>query len=294
MKQILDQTTEELTIADNKHNKWLVGYESSPANPAKFNLQQFITLDADGIVSTTDKAPVKFSRIEINNNTNFNSTATFCNDNLSQSSSKVVLENNGQHFFASIVKDSIDKATQSLSIDLNTNEVNVSNSLNVAQNINTPTITLQRQNPFQKGGELTFARSIDNKNYWHFDCFGNNQTPSLRWHSDGSMKLQLEANGNLTASGDIAAFSDINFKTDIKQIENALEKVLELKGVEFKKIEDGSSHIGVIAQHVEKVLPEVVSEINGVKTVAYGNMVGLLIEAIKELTNEVRSLKQIS
>ena len=67
-----------------------------------------------------------------------------------------------------------------------------------------------------------------------------------------------------------------------------------MRGVTFTKIdsEDGRTHVGVIAQEVEAILPEVVSEkSDGMKTVAYGNMVGLLIEAIKDLKAEIEELK---
>ena len=102
--------------------------------------------------------------------------------------------------------------------------------------------------------------------------------------------------GNMTAAGNVTAYSDIRLKDNIKLIGNALEKVSAIRGVYYtrKDQEDKTKvHTGIIAQEVEAVLPEVVSEDNiGTKHVAYGNMVGLLIEAIKELKEEVNSLKQ--
>jgi len=78
-------------------------------------------------------------------------------------------------------------------------------------------------------------------------------------------------------------------------IQNALEKVTQLNGVTFTRNDQEDKtkrHAGVIAQEVEKVLPEVVSEDNqGIKNVAYGNMMGLMIEAIKELKAEIEELK---
>jgi hypothetical protein len=80
-------------------------------------------------------------------------------------------------------------------------------------------------------------------------------------------------------------FSDQRKKMNIEVIPNALAKVLQLRGVTFEKLDDGDRrHSGIIAQEVEKVLPEVVyTAEDGMKSVAYGNMIGLLIEAIKEL-----------
>jgi hypothetical protein len=96
--------------------------------------------------------------------------------------------------------------------------------------------------------------------------------------------------GNFTATQNITAYSDERLKTNIETIPNALEKVNSLRGVTFDK--DGVRGLGVIAQEVEKILPEVVIEGEEYKSVAYGNIVGVLIEAIKELTNEVEELKR--
>jgi hypothetical protein len=96
-------------------------------------------------------------------------------------------------------------------------------------------------------------------------------------------------NSSITAGGDVTAFSDMNLKSDIRTIPNALDKVSDMRGVYF--IKDGEAGTGVIAQEVEKILPEVVKD-GEYKSVAYGNMVGVLIEAIKELKKEVETLKE--
>jgi hypothetical protein len=101
--------------------------------------------------------------------------------------------------------------------------------------------------------------------------------------------------GTFTATGNVAAYSDRKIKDNIEVIGDALDKVLAIRGVTFTRtdVEDKvRRHTGVIAQEVELVLPEVVTEDDyGIKTVAYGNMVGLLIEAIKELTAKVNDLE---
>ncbi len=99
------------------------------------------------------------------------------------------------------------------------------------------------------------------------------------------------ASGAITSSGDVTAFSDMNLKSDIRTIDNALNKVCDLRGVFFTK--DGEAGTGVIAQEIENILPEVVKD-GEYKSVAYGNIVGVLIEAIKELREEVKSLKESS
>jgi len=105
----------------------------------------------------------------------------------------------------------------------------------------------------------------------------------------------FDVSGSMRATSDVIAFSDRRVKENIVTIDNALEKVTKLRGVNYtrKDIDDKSTKIGVIAQEVLKVLPEVVSIDDEDKhSVAYGNMAGVFIEAIKELKAEVDSLKQ--
>jgi hypothetical protein len=104
-----------------------------------------------------------------------------------------------------------------------------------------------------------------------------------------------DASGDFTA-GSITATqytstSDISLKENVSTIENALEKVLSLRGVEYDRIESGEHQIGVIAQEVEKIIPEVVYG-DEIKSVAYANIVALLIEAIKEQQKEIDELKK--
>lgn len=117
--------------------------------------------------------------------------------------------------------------------------------------------------------------------------------------SEGAIGISIQSNyvgsisaaGNLYMSGNITAFSDAKLKTDIVKITNALDKVSQINGYTFTRTDTGARQTGVIAQEVQKVLPEVVSTNDEHLSVAYGNMVGLLIEAIKELKAEIESLK---
>ena len=127
----------------------------------------------------------------------------------------------------------------------------------------------------------------DNADKWNInaDTGGDFKVQS---YSGGSWQdeLVLTNAGNLTATGNVTAYSDARLKTDVDTIENALDKVTKLRGVSFTKVDTDERGIGVIAQEIEEILPEVVQE-GAYKSVAYGNIVGLLIEAIKELKAQV-------
>jgi hypothetical protein len=97
---------------------------------------------------------------------------------------------------------------------------------------------------------------------------------------------------DLTVQGDVTSISDVRTKENIQDIENGLSLVETLRGVWYHKIGEEDRKVGVIAQEVEEVLPEVVkTDAEGMKSVDYGKMVGVLIEAIKELKSEVDELK---
>jgi len=103
-----------------------------------------------------------------------------------------------------------------------------------------------------------------------------------------ALTLDMSGAGAATFNNDVTAFSDERLKTDIKTIEDALEKVSQMRGVTFKR--EGVNGTGVIAQEIQPLLPEVIHDKQEYLSVAYGNMVGILIEAIKELKTKVDKL----
>ena len=127
-----------------------------------------------------------------------------------------------------------------------------------------------------------------------------NGTNSVQLRVNGTARAQTDSAGDWKATGNVIAYtsiSDRNKKENIKPIDDALNKVSQLNGVTYTLKKDGRVGSGLIAQDVEKVLPEVVfrtTEIGDDKeflAVNYGNTVGLLVEAIKDLKNEVEELK---
>jgi len=99
------------------------------------------------------------------------------------------------------------------------------------------------------------------------------------------------SSGTIYSSGNVNALSDQNLKTNVYTITGALGIVNNLRGVSYDRIDTKDHTIGVIAQEIEKYLPEVVKSIGDFKTVSYGNIVGVLIEAIKELSTKVETLE---
>ena len=93
---------------------------------------------------------------------------------------------------------------------------------------------------------------------------------------------------SVTATGNITAFSDATLKTDIHTINEALGIVGKLRGVTYKWLSNGEADIGVIAQEVQEVVPEVIKEtVDGIKTVDYGRLVSVLINAVDELNEKL-------
>jgi hypothetical protein len=109
------------------------------------------------------------------------------------------------------------------------------------------------------------------------------------------LSYELDVAGTVCADEFIVR-SDLRLKKDVKPIEKALDKITNLRGVNFHwkdKEKDSRLQLGVIAQEVEKVFPEVVStDDKGYKSVAYSNLVAPLIEAVKELKAENETLKK--
>lgn len=122
---------------------------------------------------------------------------------------------------------------------------------------------------------------------------GSNYTAGDGLELNGSVfKMSGSYSGTFTATGDIVAFSDMSLKENVNPILNALDKVSELNGITFNRIGEKKFSTGLSAQDVREVLPEAVhTDENGIHGVAYGNLVGLLVEAIKELKSQVDGLK---
>jgi len=172
------------------------------------------------------------------------------------------------------------------------------------------TIRVARQDAVSDGGEIVLARASDNANAWALDVhtdrfritdviqastrFSISPGGNVGLGSDATSKLHVF--GDATVTGvitctDINSTSDINLKENITTVDNALSIVNDLRGVRFEWKKDHKPSYGVIAQELEQVLPELVTDTDP-KTVNYNGIIGVLIEAVKELSTEVEDLKK--
>lgn len=105
----------------------------------------------------------------------------------------------------------------------------------------------------------------------------------------------ISTNGAITAAGDISGLSDASLKDNVRTIENALDKIDNLRGVLYTRndLKGNPEQIGLIAQEVKETIPQIVHETeNGLLSVSYGNLVALLIEGIKDLRAEIEDIKK--
>lgn len=113
------------------------------------------------------------------------------------------------------------------------------------------------------------------------------------FRSSATEYVSFASDGSIYTTGDITGLSDARVKTDLVKIENALDKVDQLTGYVYTRTDIDQKQTGLIAQDVKKVLPEAVKEnADGLNTVAYGNMMGLIVQSIKELRQEIEQLKK--
>jgi len=138
---------------------------------------------------------------------------------------------------------------------------------------------------FHRPGSFAINMGLDNDNIFRIGGW-----------SDGlnSYRMTLDTNGSAVFRNNVTAYSDARLKTNVETITNALDTVSKMRGVTYERIDSGTKGVGVIAQEMKEVLPEVVMEASSedeFMSVAYGNIVGVLIEAIKELKAEIEVLK---
>ena len=137
-------------------------------------------------------------------------------------------------------------------------------------------------------GSTVFNNTTTNQEF--FPLFTATTSGTITASGISTSKLKYNPSTGTVTATDFDALSDENYKKNVITVNNALNKVEKLRGVSFDWKENGRSSYGVIAQELQKVLPELVHGDNP-KTVNYNGIIGVLIEAIKELKKEVEDLK---
>lgn len=141
--------------------------------------------------------------------------------------------------------------------------------------------TLTVTGPIVTTGVASLFTFVDRTSARTWGWYGTGDIARL--YNGGGDIITVGATGNLVATGNVTAFSDKDLKSGVKTISGALDLVCSMRGVSFTRKDTGDQSVGVIAQEMEEVLPQVVIHEGKYKSVNYGAIVGPLIEAIKEL-----------
>jgi hypothetical protein len=151
---------------------------------------------------------------------------------------------------------------------------------------------------YNHGGQIRFCTGgafVNLSSPWTVsgtDTYLTTLTNNLAIGSTASSGYKLNVAGDIQAVGFYYS-SDERLKDNIKPIENALEKIKKINGVTFTWKKDDKADLGVVAQNVETVVPELVmADKEGMKSVKYGNITALLIEAVKAQQVEIEELKK--
>ena len=153
------------------------------------------------------------------------------------------------------------------------------------------------------GGTRNFRQGMSSNFFFCVGDCGNVNNSSAVWTLQSAISYQAPASSfTISSTGTIIMpyswnSSDERIKTNVKTIEYALDKVLLLRGVEYNdfRFEPDKKHIGLIAQEVELIIPEAVgiNEFDNIKCISYNSIIGVLVEAVKQLNNKVLNLENI-
>jgi hypothetical protein len=281
---------------DISASRWSNNVSTSFADAVvnKSNAYVDVSVSNDTLTFTTgDGATKSVTTSDANSNT-YLTNAAFNTSNgvltLTRNSGSVTVDLDGRYAYPSDITTAINNLVDGAPAALNTlNELAAAIGDNASY---ASSITTALSGKASTGTVMTAGNGLTG---------GGNLGANRTFHVGGGNGITVSADGvamsgsytgTFTASGDVCAYSDASLKTNVKTIDGALSKVEAVRGVTFDRIADGSTSTGVVAQELEAVLPEAVqTDANGTKMVAYGNITGLLIEAVKELSAEVKSLK---
>ncbi len=289
----------------------ITGFEVvDDGNNGKIRLKDTVTpVGGSATTTTTDIGIVAGTRIGIDANAN-NDTITFSTTaEVNQSTfAKIQSQNNGTNgtlhdsdqkrdTFTINAGDNISITDGTDKITLNATNTTYSADGNYGMTLNGTAFRLEDDR--RRNSNTADIKSGNTHDYTFYDA-----DVGIRWYTAGAEEMRLENDGDLHVDGDVIGFSttvsDERLKENIQVVDNALDKVSQLKGVTFDWKKDGENSAGLIAQDVEKVLPSAVKERElpfrtddgeEYKTVEYSQITSLLVEAIKELKDQNKELR---
>jgi hypothetical protein len=236
-------------------------------------------------------------------------------ETLTNKSGNISMFTNDSNFITNTVTGDFTVDTSTLKVDSSNNRVGIGDSspdgllhVGTGDNLDGTDVDI-----IIGGNSVNTRQSIIRKKIQSSDralefiAASGSTSEDIRFYSDATTEsMRLESDGDLHVDGNIIAYSttisDVALKTDINTIPNALDKIDEIRGVTFTR-HNGKQSAGIIAQELEKVLPEAINESKlplqmndgkKYKTVEYDAIHGLLIQAIKELKQELNDLKNKS
>lgn len=148
-------------------------------------------------------------------------------------------------------------------------------------------------------GTIQFINPSQGTGQWSISAINDGTFAGTKMFFNGanSSVLMLVGTGNATLAGTLTQSSDVRLKKNISTLNGTLDKVKKLRGVTYNwidKTKDDAEQIGFVAQEVEAIFPQLVkTDDKGMKSVAYANMVPVLVEAIKEQQNQIDELKKM-
>jgi len=159
-------------------------------------------------------------------------------------------------------------------------------------------------------GNIYFADGTTTNQKYRGSISFSHSTEDMSFSTAASTRMTLDNNGNLgigtaspteelhvvgdiLATGNVTAYSDERLKTNVQELDNTLNAIQNIRGVSYTRTDTKDNSIGVMAQDVETMFPELITESNdGMKSVNYNGLVGVLFSAVKELSATVKQLKE--
>jgi hypothetical protein len=142
------------------------------------------------------------------------------------------------------------------------------------------------------GGGVSITNDVATNSNAYYPMLSTATTGSLSTANTSSTKLYFNPSTGTFNSTIFNSLSDKNFKTDLEQITDALNKLKTLTGYTYSMIESGERSAGLLSQDVSQVLPEAVKESNGIQSLNYNATIGLIVESIKILSDKIDLINQ--